>query len=248
MFVALAASSGLILGKLADMLLPIAYRDTQVLGPLVRCKHCGRRATTLDLIPLAEGIFRGRCYECGAALPYRWFLLPIGTALLAGLCYQKFGELDQALIGTLFSAILLALIFTDLERRLLPDRIVLPSIVAAAALAWGLPEGAITSSGYGAIAALVIAAVLILGSLPFGQNAFGMGDAKLILLLGVLLGPRYIIVAVLMAFIGSGVLAGGLLLTRQRARGSHLPLGPFLAVGGIIALVWGAEIWHWWVE
>jgi leader peptidase (prepilin peptidase)/N-methyltransferase len=89
---------------------------------------------------------------------------------------------------------------------------------------------------------------MVIGSLPFGRSAFGMGDAKLILLLGVLLGPRDVLVAVLLAFVAAGVVAGALLISRQRARGSYLPLGPFLAIGGIAAMLWGGEIWEWWVE
>ena len=248
MAIILVSGCGLLLGKLADLFLPATYRDARVEGPLIRCSDCQRRATLFDAVPLAETALRGRCPQCGSPIPIRWLLLPVATAVLGAICYLEFGSVGEALVGTLFAGILLTLVFTDLERRVLPDRIVLPSIIAAAGLAWSLPGNTLIGSGYGAIVALIVAAIMVIGSLPFGRSAFGMGDAKLILLLGVLLGPRDVLVAVLLAFVAAGVVAGALLISRQRDRGSYLPLGPFLAIGGIAAMLWGGEIWDWWVE
>lgn len=115
-------------------------------------------------------------------------------------------------------------------------------------MAWSLPERTLADSGYGALAGLIVAAILAIGSLPFGRGAFGMGDAKPTVFLGVLLGARHVLVAVVVAFMAIGLIAAGLLVTRQTARGSHLPPGPLLAVGGIAALIWGDYIWNWWVQ
>lgn len=241
------AGYGILIGKLCDLILPVSYRDSDASGPLIRCSECKRRATVLDTVPFAEAVSLGRCRVCDARVPIRWLLLPLGTSIFGATYYLKFDSVDQALIATSFTAILLALVFTDLERGVLPDRIVLPSIVAAAALGWELPGGSLIGSGYGAIAALIIAAVMVVGSIPFGRGAFGMGDVKLILLLGVLLGARDVVIAVLLGFMASGVVAIALLATRRMARGSFLPLGPFLAIGGITTMLLGDEIWDRWV-
>lgn len=239
---------GLVAGKLFDLVLPGTYREAKPEEHLVRCPQCGRRATLLDALPLGEAFVRGRCPECRTPIPIRWLLLPVATAALATACYAEYGTIEQALVGTLFSAILLTLVFTDLERRVLPDRLIIPATVLAAGMAWSLPEHTLADSGYGALAGLIVAAILTIGSLPFGRGAFGMGDAKLIVFLGVLLGARHVLVAVVVAFMAIGLIAAGLLVTRQTARGSHLPLGPFLAVGGIATLIWGDYIWNWWVQ
>jgi prepilin signal peptidase PulO-like enzyme (type II secretory pathway) len=231
---------GFALGKAADLLLPLSLRGAP--ARLIRCPACGRRAAPLDVIPLIEALNRGKCY-CGARLNLRWLLLPLVVALLSVVAYLVFDDFAQALVAAVFISILAALTATDLERRLLPDRIILPAVALALALGWALPGGSLLDSLYGGALAIAIAALLIVASLPFGGGSFGMGDAKLILLLGVLLGPKGVIVAVLLAMIAAGLVAAVLLFTRLMKTGSYLPFGPFLATGGVLAILWQAEIW-----
>ena len=239
---------GLVLGKAADLLLVKSYRDEPLGSPLLRCQECRRTVTARDTVPLIEAQNLGRCTTCGTRLPLRWFLLPVGSAAMAAACYLEFDNVGQAAIGTIFSTLLLALVFTDIERRLLPDRIVLPGLVLAAGLAWLLPEMSTLDSLYGGLVGLGIAVALVLASLPFGAGAFGMGDAKLILLLGVMLGPSSAVVAVFVATLSSGLFVVVLLATRRRRFGDYVPHGPFLVMGGLIGLLWGTEIWDWYVS
>jgi prepilin signal peptidase PulO-like enzyme (type II secretory pathway) len=245
MLAALLTVCGLVLGKTAAVLLPNAYRDRPLAQAPIRCESCGRRATPTDLIPFSEVRSGARCPECGRRDSIKWLLLPAGTAAVSLLHYLKFESEDQAIVAGLFAAILGSLVITDLSRRLLPDRIVLPAIALAVGLSWMLPDSSLVESGIGAAGALGIAAVLVVGSLPFGSGAFGIGDAKLIVMLGVLLGLMGVIVAVFIAIIASGIVAASLLATRILHRRSHMPLGPFLAFGGIVTLLWGSQIWHW---
>jgi leader peptidase (prepilin peptidase)/N-methyltransferase len=239
---------GLILGKAADILLTKSYRDESPKSPLVRCQECRRRAAPRDAVPLIEALNLGRCTACSARLPLRWLLLPVGCSAMAAACYLEFDDAGQAAVGAVFSTLLLALVFTDIERRLLPDRIVLPGMVMAAGLAWLLPGMSALDTFYGGLVGLGIAVALILASLPFGAGAFGMGDAKVILLLGILLGPSSVVVAVFASTLSSGLFAVVLLATRRRRLGDYLPHGPFLVMGGLIGLLWGTEIWDWYVR
>ncbi|MEE8549988.1 MAG: A24 family peptidase [Gemmatimonadota bacterium] len=245
---ALFLASGLILGKAADLLLAKAYRDESLGSPLLRCQECQRRVTPRDAVPLIEALNLGRCTVCGARLPLRWFLLPVSCSAMAAACYLEFDDAGQAAVGTVFSTLLLALVFTDIERRLLPDRIVLPGMVLAGGLAWLLPEMSVLDSFYGGLVGLGIAVALILASLPFGTGAFGMGDAKVILLLGILLGPSSEVVAVFASTLSAGLFAAVLLASRRRGFGDYLPHGPFLVMGGLVGLLWGTEIWDWYVR
>ena len=239
---------GLVLGTAADLLLPKAYRDESLRAPLLRCQECHRRVGPRDAVPLIEALNLGRCTTCGARLPLRWFLLPVGSAAMAALCYLEFDDVGQAAVGAVFSTLLLTLVFTDIERRLLPDRIVLSGMVLAAGLAWLLPEMSALDSLYGGLVGLGIAVALILASLPFGAGAFGMGDAKVIVLLGIMLGPSSVVVAVFVATLSAGLFVAVLLATRRRRFGDYVPHGPFLVMGGLIALLWGTEIWDWYVN
>ena len=239
---------GLVLGKAADLFLAKAYRDESLGSPLLRCQECQRGVTPRDAVPLVETLNRGRCTACGARLPLRWFLLPLGCSAMAAACYLEFDDVGQAAVGAVFSTLLLALVFTDIERRLLPDRIVLPGMALAAGLAWILPEMSALDSFYGGLVGLSIAVALILASLPFGAGAFGMGDAKLIVLLGIMLGPSSVVVAVFAATLSAGLFVVVLLATRRRRFGDYVPHGPFLVMGGLLGLLWGTEIWAWYVS
>jgi len=245
---ALFLAGGLILGSVADILLTRSYRDEPLKSPLLRCQECRRPAAPRDVVPLIEALNRGRCTACSVRLPLRWLFLPVGCSALAAVCYLRFDDAGQAAVGAVFSTLLLTLVFTDIERRLLPDRIVLPSMVVAAGLAWVLPGMSVLDIFYGGLLGLSIAIALILASLPFGAGAFGMGDAKVIVLLGLLLGPSSVIVAVFISTLAAGLFAVVLLATRRRRRGDYLPHGPFLVMGGLIALLWGVEIWDWYVN
>ncbi len=239
---------GLILGKAADLFLAKSYRDESLEAPLLRCPECQRRVTLRDTMPLIEALNLGRCTVCSVRLPLRWFLLPTSCSAMAAACYLVFDDAGQAAVGTVFSTLLLALVFTDIERRLLPDRIVLPGMVMAGGLAWLLPEMIALDSFYGGLVGLGIAVALILASLPFGTSAFGMGDAKVILLLGIMLGPSSVVVAVFASTLSAGLFAAVLLAARRRRLGDYLPHGPFLVMGGFIGLLWGTEIWDWYVR
>ncbi len=236
---------GLILGSVADILLTRSYRDEPLRSPLLRCQECRRPTVPSDAVPLIEALNSGRCTACSARLPLRWLLLPIGCSAMAAVCYLRFDDAGQAAVGAVFSTLLLTLVFTDIERRLLPDRIVLPAMVMAAGLAWVLPGMSVLDIFYGGLLGLSIAIALILASLPFGAGAFGMGDAKVIVLLGILLGPLSVIVAVFVSTLSAGLFAVVLLITRRRRVGDYLPHGPFLVMGALIALLWGPELWDW---
>ncbi len=240
--------SGLILGTATDLFLAWSYRDEPLRWPPLRCQECRRTVTVRDAVPLIEALNLGRCTACGARLPLRWLLLPIGCSLAAAACYLEFDDAGQAAVGTLFSTLLLALVFTDIERRLLPDRIVLSGMALAAGLAWLLPEMSALEALYGGLVGLGIAVALIIVSLPFGAGAFGMGDAKVIVFLGILLGPASAIVAVFASTMAAGLFAIVLLATRRRRFGDYLPHGPFLVMGGITGLLWGTEIWDWYAN
>ncbi len=111
-----------------------------------------------------------------------------------------------------------------------------------------LPKTSSLDALYGGFVGLGIAVALILASLPFGARAFGMGDAKVIVFLGTLLGSESVVVAVFASTLSARLYAVVLLATRPRQFGDYLPHGPFLVMGGLIGLLWGTEIWDWYVR
>ena len=121
-----------------DLVFDRFYTDQAITGPLYRCGRCKTPATPLLLAPVLGFIFhRGRCPDCRERLALRTLVLAPGAAGLFVASYLVFDEeLGAGLLGGFFATIFLTLTMTDLERRLLPNRIVYPSILIAAALSW----------------------------------------------------------------------------------------------------------------
>jgi leader peptidase (prepilin peptidase) / N-methyltransferase len=168
-------------------------------------------------------------------------LVAAATALLGGACGLAFGVTLEAVIGLVFCFVLVVVTRTDLEHRLIPDRIVLPGAVAVLALrTLDEPSVGWLLGGLGAGLALF----LLVLAYPKGM---GMGDVKLALFMGTGLGLG-VVVALFVGFL-AGVVPALVLLVRhgRAARKQAIPLGPFLALGGVVALFAGDAIldWYW---
>ncbi len=244
-----AAVIGLAFGQLLDLLFDRVYTGEPLSGRLYRCAACKSRLRPAFPLPLAGVLWsRGRCPDCDELLPWRAVILPAGGAALFATSYLVFDELGAGLLGGFFATIFLTLTLTDIDRRLLPNRIVYPSIVIAAALCWGWPDTSVVQILAGGGVAVAVAAVLLLLSLPFGANAFGMGDVKMIVLIGFVVGLPPIIIGIVIGTLAAGVVAATLLVTGLRSRRDYIPHGPFLALGATVALFWGQDIWDWYID
>ncbi len=141
------------------------------------------------------------------------------------------------LIRSLWVAVLVQVIFFDLEHQLVLDRVLLPSAVAALVLSLVTPSlGPLTAFLTGLVTGLVFAAIAEIGSFVFKAEAMGYGDVKLSAFLGLILGPRPTFSAVVLGVILAGVVAVALLALRIRGMRDSISYGPFLAAGAIVAL------------
>jgi leader peptidase (prepilin peptidase) / N-methyltransferase len=156
-------------------------------------------------------------------------------------CILAFGVTWEALVASFFCAVLVVISATDLEHRIIPNRVVLPAaalVLAAQTLLHPSPEWALAALG---ASCFLFVAVLVY---PAGM---GMGDVKLALLLGAMLG-RTVPVALLLGMI-IALVPSAVLFARHgaAARKMYIPLGPFLALGSVIALFWGDRLLDWYL-
>jgi len=166
-------------------------------------------------------------------------LVVAGTALLGGACGLVFGFTLEALVSVVFSWVLVVVTRTDLEHRLIPDAIVLPGLLVVLALRT-VDEPSVEWLVSSVAAGLVLFVVVL--AYPKGM---GMGDVKLTAFLGAGLGVS-VIPALFVGFFVSFVPAAALLVRHGKdARRKAIPLGPFLALGGVVALFWGGAILDW---
>ena len=241
----ISAAFGLILGNLDALVFNGFFRGEPIGGTLYSCPTCRvRLRSVLNSFPLLGFLGgRGRCTSCGARLPYRLIILPLGGAALFAISALVFDSFGSALLGGFFALIFLTLSLTDFDRRLLPNRIVYPSIVIAIAVCWAWPDKSVSQILTGGFAAIAIGIALLLASLPFGAGALGMGDIKMMILIGFVVGLPAILVAMLIGTVAAALFGGLMIVTGRRSKRDYMPHGPFLALGAIIALFWGVDIW-----
>jgi prepilin signal peptidase PulO-like enzyme (type II secretory pathway) len=198
------------------------------------CARCGQPARLLESVALISYLWRrGRCPHCGAPEGVRAPLLEIAAGFLCVLCFARFGVTGRGFVASLFCAVLLVLAATDLERRLIPNAVVVP---AAIFILLAQIVVAPTRWKEWTIAAAGTAAVFLVLALVY-RGALGMGDVKLAFLLGAGLG-RHVLPALFIALLAAALVGIVLILRRGfSARKESIPLAPFLALGAIVALL-----------
>ncbi|MEJ7568482.1 MAG: prepilin peptidase [Gaiellaceae bacterium] len=240
MYPALAAVAlvpGLALGSFLNVVVARVPLGRSIASPGSACMSCERPLAWYDNIPLLSyALLRGRCRSCGTTIPWKYPLVELATALLVAACVFVFGFTWDAAVASLFCAVLVAVSVTDLERRIIPNKIVLPaSAIVLIAQTVLDPSVEWALGGLGAAAFLLVAAL----AYPAGM---GMGDVKLALLLGVMLG-RVVPVALMLGMLTALVPAIVLLVRHgQAGRKMGIPFGPFLALGGVAGLFAGKSL------
>ena len=234
---AVALVPGLAVGSFLNVVAARVPLKRSVMRPASACPSCEQPITWYDIIPLVSYVaLRGRCRSCGAAIGLRYPAVELATGLLVSGCVLAFGISAYAALAAFFCATLVAIAATDFEHRIVPNRIVVP----AAALVL-VARTALDPSLEWTLAALGAAAFLLLAALAYPAG-MGMGDVKLALLLGAMLG-RSVAVALMLGMIAA-LVPGIVLLARHgsAARKLKIPFAPFLALGAVIALFAGDRV------
>ena len=207
-----------------------------IVRPGSACMSCEAPIRWYDNIPVVSYVLlRGRCRRCGVRIPPRDVAIELSTALLLMGCALAFGITARAAAAGIACAALVVVTATDLERRIVPNLVVLPAAAVVLAL-----QTATHPSLQWVLGAVGAAGFLFAAALAY-PGGMGMGDVKLALLIGALLGrttPVGLMLGLLFAFVPSAVL---LARHGMRARKMKIPFGPFLAAGAVVALFAG----HW---
>ena len=228
---------GLAIGSFLGVVAARVPLRKSVVRPGSACMSCEAPIRWYDNVPvLSYALLRGRCRHCGVRIPPRDLAIEFSTALLLVGCVLAFGVTLKAAAAGIGCAALVVATATDLERRIVPNWVVLPAAVAVLALqtishpspVWAI--GAVGGAGFFFLAALAY---------PGGM---GMGDVKLALLIGAMLGrttPVGIMLGLLLGIVPSIVL-----IARHGtgARKLAIPFAPFLAAGAVVALFAGEHI------
>jgi len=233
----LAFWPALALGSFVNVVAARVPLRRSVVRPRSACMSCGSELAWYDNVPvLSYFLLRGRCRSCGTGISLLYPAVELATAGLVAACFVVFGLSGKAVLAAFFCAVLVAITATDITHRIVPNRIVLPAaavvLVAHTALSPS-PEWALGALGAGGF--LLVAAI----AYPAGM---GMGDVKLALLLGAMLG-RLVGVGLMLGMFAA-LVPSVVLFARHgaAARKMGIPFAPFLAFGAVLALFVGKPL------
>jgi leader peptidase (prepilin peptidase)/N-methyltransferase len=235
---------GLVIGSFLNVVIARLPEGRSVWRPRSACPGCGALIAWQDNIPVLSFLaLRGRCRGCHMAIPWRYPIVEVATGAGFTLVYVHFGPtLDFGVAAALLAA-LIAITAIDLRHQIIPDAITLP----------GIPAGVVASLATGRVTWLESLLGIVVGGGIFfviivaSRGGMGGGDMKLGAMLGAFLGWKLGLLAVLLGVLTGGGVAVCLLLLGRKGRKDAIPFGPFLALGGAIALLWGDKILGWYL-
>ena len=231
---------GLIFGSFLTVVAHRVPRGESVVGGRSHCPHCGAQIAAYDNVPVVSWVLlRGRSRCCSEPISLRYPLTELTLAVLwTATVAVLWDDPTEVALGLVFGFTLLAVTLTDLERRVIPNKILLAAAIAGLVIAGvgdpsSLLERVLCAAAAGGVLFLVVLAY------PKGM---GLGDVKLTALMGFYLG-RNVAPAVLVALL-LGSIVGLAMIARHgaAARKQAIPFGPFLAVGGVVGLLAGDQL------
>jgi leader peptidase (prepilin peptidase)/N-methyltransferase len=228
---------GLAIGSFLNVVAARVPEKRSIVSPASACMSCGRELTWAENVPVLSWLaLRGKCRGCGERIGWVYPAVELATALLIAGSFLAFGWSGKAFVASFFCAVLVTVSATDLSHRIVPNVVSLPA--AAVVL---VAMTALEPSAEWALGAFGASFFLFLAALAYPKG-MGMGDVKLALLLGAMLG-RAVPVALMVGMFAALVPSIVLLARHGRAaRKMGIPFAPFLAFGGVVALFWGDAI------
>jgi len=244
---------GLVIGCFLNVCIYRIPTNHSIINPPSHCTSCGTRLRPLDLVPVFSYVFlRGKCRYCGERVSARYPIVECLTAAVFVLLYFRFSLTIEFLAATFFACILICVAFIDFDFKIIPNGLVIAGLVVGVALCvynlfypvsmygdrvWYNPLlGIICGSG-------VLFLISIVGSLVYKtEDAMGMGDVKLFVVVGLFLGWRLTIIAFMVAVIFAAIISLALILFKRLNKKSTVPFGPFIALGAFIAMTYGWNI------
>ena len=248
LFVLVVATFGLLVGSFLNVCIYRVPRRESIVWPASRCTGCRRDLAWFENVPVLSWLLlRGRCRTCGAAISSMYPLVELTTAVLFAAGAALYGPSALLAVRLVFGCALVVLFAIDLRLRVLPDVITLPGIAVGFVASCFLPPGWLSSligliAGGGILFAIAEAYYRVRG-----QQGLGMGDVKMLAMIGAFLGwPLMILTLVFASFAGS-IVGVALIASGRGNLQVALPFGTFLAVGAIVAAAAGDPILTWYL-
>ena len=237
---------GLLVGSFLNVVIARVPEGRSVWAPRSACPRCSALIAWYDNIPLLSFlVLRGRCRGCRAGIPWRYPIVEATTASAFALAYVLLGPTPEFLVAAVLLGALIAITAIDLRHQIIPDVISLPGIVVGFVANSLLPGGV---SWLDSLIGIAVGGGIFLVIILVSGGGMGGGDMKLGAMLGAFLGWKLGLLALLLGVLAGGAVAVVLLLLGRKGRKEAIPFGPYLALGGAVALLWGDQVLTWYLS
>jgi len=243
------AAVGLAIGSFLNVCIYRLPRHESLSFPASHCTSCQRPLDWFENVPVIGWLaLRGRCRTCGDAISSMYPIVEAITAAVFVTGYAIYGLTPLLAVRLLFACAMIVLFAIDLQHRILPNAITLPGVIAGLLFSLLLPPGWLSSL----VGVLVGGGILyVIGEAYYrwrGVEGLGMGDVKMLAMIGAFLGWQLTLLTLVMASLAGSIIGVLLIATRRRSMQYALPFGTFLAVGALIAAVVGDPIVSWYAS
>ena len=221
-----------------------------IVRPASHCLSCKQPIAFYDNIPLISFlVLKGKCRNCKIPLSYQYPLVELLTACMSLACLITWGVTLTAFFTFIFIAALIVVTFIDLEHKIIPDIISLPGIVYGLVLSLLLPRitfiDSVLGTAIGGGSLLLVAGVYYLLTKHEGM---GLGDVKLLAMMGAFLGWKSILFIIMVGSFTGAIVGIVIMLLKRKDRRYAIPFGPFLSLGAVSYLFYGKEIIYWYLQ
>jgi leader peptidase (prepilin peptidase)/N-methyltransferase len=237
---------GLVFGSFFNVVIYRLPRGQSLWWPSSRCPRCGKPVRAIDNIPVVSWLLlRGRCRDCGNPISIQY---PIVEAVTAAVFFviAWVTPAEPVLVSRLVLASALIVLFAiDLELQILPNAITLPGIVIGFAFSFVTPTGWLNSLIGIALGGGLLYAIAGAYYLWRRQEGMGMGDVKMLAMIGAFLGWQAVILTLILSSFAGAIVGVGMMAADRGDMKVALPFGTFLALGALAAMLFGDALIGW---
>ena len=241
---------GLIFGSFFNVLIYRLPRKLSIIKPGSQCVHCNQSIPFYDNIPVLSYLFlRGRCRFCHVKISWRYPLVESLTALCLILLFLKYGWSAQTFVYSLLILFLIPISFIDVDNGLILNRLTVPGFILGLTVTLGLQFEIWHKFVLGALfGGFLVLSIGYLGKLIFRKESMGMGDVKLLVMIGIYVGFPYVGICLFYGILSASIfIIFGMILKKIRL-GDTIPFGPFIAIGTLAHLLLGDIFINWYIS
>jgi len=245
-----ALALGLVVGSFLNVVIYRLPRRQSIVFPGSHCTNCGFTLKWYHNIPVFSYLaLGGKCAQCGERISLIYPLVELLTGGITVLLFIKFGVSLTFLFLFLFCVSLVAISFIDLEFQIIPDSISLPGIIVGFGSSFLRPDLGVMDSLIGAVAGGGILLLIFFGYYAVTKReGMGMGDVKLLAMIGAFLGWRSLLFIILASSFMGAIIGGVLMVARKQDSKLAIPFGPFLSLGATLYLFAGQDLINWYFD